>query len=82
MISPARAYTIASSWGSLVRSGDPGAIFYSFSSDDAIPENEDHRARLIAYTKQCQIVSQSENFNLKEQRTNARELKALLSLTF
>jgi hypothetical protein len=80
MISSARAYTIASSWGSLVRSGDPGAVFYSFPYDDATPQSEDHRERLIAYTKHCQkTASQSENFNLKEQRANSRELKALLS---
>lgn len=51
MLSPARAYDIASNWGSYMNDGDPGAVFYSFRFNDARPDTEDHRAKCIAYTK-------------------------------
>ena len=53
LISPATAYEIASQWGSLIRNGDPGAVFYSFPVNDARPQDEAHRAALIAYTDDC-----------------------------
>ena len=43
------AYKIASSWGSYMREGDPGACFYSFPVDDGRPESEEHRTRCLAY---------------------------------
>lgn len=50
LISPAGAYAIASQWGSYVKAGDPGAIFYSFPVNDARPQSEDHRVACILYT--------------------------------
>lgn len=50
MLTPSHAYDIASQWGSYMRAGDPGAVFYSFPTADARPQNEDHRAALLAYT--------------------------------
>jgi hypothetical protein len=48
-MTPAQAYAIASDWGSLVRSGDPGAVLYTFPFKDARPQSEAHRAQLMAY---------------------------------
>lgn len=49
-----RAFEIASSWGSLIRSCDPGACFYGFPIDDrgrgdGRPADEEHRAACLAY---------------------------------
>lgn len=52
LITPREALEIASQWGSLIRAGDPGAVFYTFG-DDATPQGPRHRAQLIAYTKDC-----------------------------
>lgn len=51
LLTPREAYTIASQWGSYITSGDPGAVFYSFSRDDAQPRGEEHRAALLTYTE-------------------------------
>jgi len=53
LISPGQAYAIASQWGSYMRAGDPGAVFYSFPPADATPQGPRHRAELVAYTKDC-----------------------------
>lgn len=53
LITPREAYDIASSWGSLMTNGDPGAVFYTFATADATPQGPNHRAALIAYTKDC-----------------------------
>lgn len=53
IISPAGAFLIASQWGSYMRNGDPGAVFYSFKLNDARPIDEDHRVACIAYTDDC-----------------------------
>jgi hypothetical protein len=49
MLTPAQAFAIASQWGSLIRSGDPGAVFYTFPLNDARPLSEDHRRQCVAY---------------------------------
>jgi len=51
LLSPREAYEIASQWGSYMTSGDPGAVFYSFRTNDAQPQGERHRAQLLAYTE-------------------------------
>lgn len=51
LLTPQEAYTIASQWASCVTTGDPGAVFYSFSRDDAQPRGEAHRAALLTYTE-------------------------------
>lgn len=49
LLTPRQAYEIASQWGSLVRSGDPGAVFYTFRPNDARPDSEPHRRQCLAY---------------------------------
>ena len=49
MLTPAQAYDIASDWGSFIRSGDPGAVFYTFRFGDARPDSESHRRQCLAY---------------------------------
>lgn len=53
IISPEEACDIASSWGSYMNAGDPGAIFYSFPPGDARPASPDHRMALVTYTRTC-----------------------------
>lgn len=50
MLTAKQAYAIASQWGSYMHDGDPGAVFYSFSKDDAAPKDEVQRKALIEYT--------------------------------
>lgn len=50
LLTPSEAFEIASQWGSYMRDGDPGAIFYSFPLNDARPQGDDHRAACLAYT--------------------------------
>lgn len=46
-----QAYTIASQWGSYMRDGDPGAVFYTFPGNAAHVQDAAHRLALIEYTK-------------------------------
>jgi hypothetical protein len=57
-LTPQEAYDIASSWGSYMRDGDPGAIFYSFPCGDARPQDAEHRLGLIRYTQSCQRIAE------------------------
>lgn len=50
LMTPREAYELASQWGSYMRDGDPGAVFYTFS-DDATPQGPEHRKALLAYTE-------------------------------
>jgi hypothetical protein len=59
MLSALKAFEVASQWGSLVRNGDPGAVFYTFPLNDARPLNEAHRAQCLDYTRQL-IAEQGE----------------------
>lgn len=52
------AYEIASQWGSYISDGDLGAVFYTFPSGDARPQNSEHRLSLISYTRSCQNIAQ------------------------
>ena len=58
MISPADAYCIASQWGSYMTASDPGAVFYTFPVADARPQDEEHRADLLAYAGKCLLVAE------------------------
>jgi elongation factor P hydroxylase len=51
MLTPSQAYALASSWGSFIRAGDPGAVFYSFRVNDARPDSERHRRQCLAYVR-------------------------------
>ncbi len=50
-MTPARAYEIASPWGSYIHATDPGACLYGFRFNDGRPANERHRRACIAYVK-------------------------------
>lgn len=52
-ISPAEAFDIASSWGSYMNDGDPGAVFYTFPLGNALVKSESHRETLLWYTDDC-----------------------------
>lgn len=49
VLTPAQAYDVASSWGSFIRAGDPGAVFYTFRPGDARPDSERHRRQCLDY---------------------------------
>ena len=43
---PSEAWLYAASWGSYIRSGDPGACMYGFN-EKCLPQSEDHRQAVI-----------------------------------
>lgn len=45
---PSEAWLYAASWGSYIRSGDPGACMYGFN-ETGRPHSEEHRERVISY---------------------------------
>lgn len=51
---PSEAYEYSASWGSLMRSGDPGACMYGFNSD-CRPQSEKHRQAVNEWMKQCRV---------------------------
>ncbi len=61
---PMEAYEYAASWGSFLRSGDPGACMYGFNSD-CRPQSEEHRQAVIEWMKQCRlnVTSRPEDFD-------------------
>jgi hypothetical protein len=65
-----QAYEIASQWGSMMNSYDPGYVFYTFPAGAAVVIDEDHRMNLIAYTKDCIKIARS--------KKDKNELAALL----
>lgn len=78
ILSPREAYNIASQWGSYMRSGDPGAVFYSFSGADATPHGPEHRKQLLAYTEDClNTVRANPNYSDAERPQLVAELEAL-----
>lgn len=48
-----KAYEIVSQWGSYMRDGDPGAVFYTFSGDKVVVQDREHQRQLLAYTDAC-----------------------------
>lgn len=62
-MTPMEAYEYAASWGSFLRSGDPGACMYGFDSD-CRPQSEEHRQAVIEWMKQCRlnVIERSEDF--------------------
>jgi hypothetical protein len=50
LLTPQEAFEIASQWGSYMRNGDPGSVFYTFPTNKALVQNEEHRTDLLAYT--------------------------------
>lgn len=74
MLTPSKAFEIASQWGSFIRAGDPGAVFYTFPLNDARPLSEAHRAECLAYVSD--LLSE-ETGGDTETRGRAAELAAL-----
>ena len=52
-MTPREAWEYAASWGSYMRSGDPGACMYGFD-EDCRPQSEEHRQRVIDHLETCQ----------------------------
>lgn len=50
-MTPAKAYDIASNWGSYMTAGDPGACFYGFRFGDGRPVSEAHRVDCLTYAR-------------------------------
>jgi len=63
-MTPMEAYEYASSWGSFLRSGDPGACMYGFDSN-CRPQSEEHRQAVIEWMKQCRlnVTNRSNDFD-------------------
>lgn len=54
-MSPSDAWGYAASWGSLVRSGDPGACMYGFNEKFRV-QSEKHRADCLAWIADCRKI--------------------------
>lgn len=74
MITAKTAARIASQWGSMMTSGDPGACFYGFHIDDGRPQDEDHRQVCIAYTESLLTAQRAD----EDEPGNVAELESLL----
>ncbi|WP_417737729.1 hypothetical protein [Rosistilla oblonga] len=63
-MTPMEAYEYAASWGSFLRSGDPGACLYGFDSD-CRPQSEEHRQDVINFMKTCRlnVLERPEDFD-------------------
>ena len=48
-MTPAKAYDVASNWGSFVHNGDEGRCFYGFHFQDGRPVSEAHRKACLDY---------------------------------
>ncbi|WP_145284423.1 hypothetical protein [Rosistilla oblonga] len=61
------AYEYAASWGSFMRSGDPGACMYGFDSD-CRPQSEEHRQDVINHMNRCRLMvtERPEDFDADE----------------
>jgi hypothetical protein len=67
-MTPRDAWLYAASWGSYIRSGDPGACMYGFDERGCV-QSEKHRADVLAYVKaECRpiIVAHPRNFDRGE----------------
>jgi len=54
-MTPKDAWLYAASWGSLIRSGDPGACMYGFN-ESCRPQSEEHRQAVLEYVKGCRAA--------------------------
>lgn len=63
-LTKAKAFAIASEWGSYLHSSDPGACFYGFRAGDGRPVSEEHRAQCLAYLDTLQPTRCEELFDL------------------
>ena len=63
-LTPSEAYQYAATWGSFMRSGDPGACMYGFQ-EDCRPQSEQHRQDVISYIGTCRlsVLNDPDNFD-------------------
>lgn len=52
MLRPKDAWLYAATWGSAIKSGDPGAVMYGFD-ESCRPQSEEHRADVIRWMENC-----------------------------
>jgi hypothetical protein len=52
ILAPAKAHEYAATWGSFIRSGDPGACMYGFTETFTM-QHEGHRAECLAWIEGC-----------------------------
>lgn len=67
-MSPYDAWLYAATWGSYMRSGDPGACMYGFN-ERCRPQSEEHRQEVLDWIeKQCRpnVVANPENYDEDE----------------
>lgn len=66
-MTPREAWLYAASWGSFVRSGDPGACMYGFN-ENCRPVSEEHRRQVLEYLDGCRkiVVENPENYDRDE----------------
>ena len=72
------ACAYAASWGSYMRSGDPGACMYGFSPDFRM-QHEGHRAECIEWMKGCRqnVLDDPERYDADELENMDRFLEAV-----
>ena len=76
-MTPADAWLYAASWGSFVRSGDPGACMYGFSADYR-PQSERHRDDVLRHIGHCrQIVRDAPEHYDEDELDRLDELEQL-----
>ena len=68
MLTPAKAYDIASQWVSYRHAGDPGACFYGFYFRDGRPVSDPHRTRCLKYTAALLGVEHGRPITLRRKR--------------
>lgn len=56
LISPAKAYRIASQYGSYIDNSDPGACMYAFFHADGRPITEEHRGNCLRWLRSLPVA--------------------------
>lgn len=66
-MTPNEAYEYASTWGSYMNGGDPGACMYGFDHN-CRPQSESHRKNVLSYMKTCRetVVNDPKNYDENE----------------
>ena len=54
-MTPSEAWLYAASWGSFMRSGDPGACMYGFDERFKV-QSEEHRADCLKWIAGCRLI--------------------------
>lgn len=72
MLTKEQAYDIASQWGSLIRSSDPGVCFYRFRFNDGRPATEAHREECIAYAESLEKDAAGRHWTAQSDETDEK----------